>query len=222
MTNQEKNDRFITVKGTGKVVAKPDLTIISFTLVQQTMEYEKTMELATNEIELLRKALISIGYDRKSLKTTDFNVSTEYTSINEGNGRYRQEFKGYRCSHRLILEFDFDMKRLSETLSVISKSGTKPVFGISFSVKDKNAVSEELIRKAVEDAREKAIILSEAAGVSLGAVQTISYRWEELEMYSRTNYSEREVHTLAMRGPIEIEPEDIKVSDTVSVVWSIE
>ncbi|MCL2333993.1 MAG: SIMPL domain-containing protein, partial [Candidatus Methanoplasma sp.] len=66
MTNQEKNDRFITVKGTGKVVAKPDLTIISFTLVQQTTEYEKTMELATNEIELLRKALISIGYDRKS------------------------------------------------------------------------------------------------------------------------------------------------------------
>jgi len=219
MENQSKNDRFITVKGTGKVTAKPDLIVISFTLVQQTMEYEKTMELAKKEIEMLRKALTSIGYGRKALKTTDFNVSTEYDSINEGNGKYRRVFKGYKCSHDLKLEFDFDMKKLSETLSAITKSGTSPVFGISFSVKDKEAVSEVLLRKAIADARGKAGILAESAGVRLGAIQSIDYNWGEINVYSRTRYSESRI--LALDSCMDIEPEDIKVSDTVSVVWSI-
>jgi uncharacterized protein YggE len=220
MMNELKNDRYITVRGSGHVSAKPDLTIINITLVKQMSEYEQTMEQAVNEIELLRKALISIGYERQALKTTDFKISTAYESRKEADGTSRQYFIGYRCTHSLRLEFDFNMKRLGETLKAISTSKASPVFEIAFSVKDKAAVSAELLVCAINNAKEKAGILAEAADIRLGSIQRIDYSWGELRVMSRTRYDT--LLSLNACSSMEIEPEDIDVSDSVTVVWNIE
>jgi len=220
MVIQEQKDRFITVRGSGKVTARPDLTILDISLVEQTMEYEQTMKRASAEIDLLRKALVSIGYDRKDLKTTNFKISSEYESYHEGNGKYRKVFSGYRCTHSLKLEFDFDTKRLGETLKAITTSEASPSFRISFSVKDKKAVSEELLVNAIKNASEKAEILTKAAGVRLGTIQNIDYSWGELRVMSKTRFNDALSFSASLS--MEIEPEDIDVDDSVTVVWSID
>jgi len=222
MANQTEKGRFITVKGIGNVTAKPDLTVISMDLYTQTPEYERTMEQATSEIESIRKALISIGYEQQALKTTNFDISMSYESYKDAKGNYQRDFSGYRCSHALKLEFDFDMKRLGETISAISSCGATPEFHIAFSVKDKNAVSNELLVNAIINAKEKAVILVNAAGVRLGAIQRIDYNWGELRLYSETKFSDMILSEKASAKPMEIEPEDIKVNDSVTVVWAIE
>ena len=45
----------ITVKGMGKVSVAPDLIVISMRLETEDKEYEKTMALAAEKIELLNK-----------------------------------------------------------------------------------------------------------------------------------------------------------------------
>ena len=222
MVNQEQSNRLLTVKGIGRISTKPDLTIITLELSTITPEYEKTMEKATNEIESIRKALISIGYKQQDLKTTDFNISTEYEFYYDAQGNHKQRFQGYECKHSLKLEIDFDMKRLGETLTTISSCGATPTFNISFSVKDKNAVSAELLDNAIINAKEKAAILAKAAGVHLGAIQNINYSWGELQLYSRAEYRVCEKTFSFDAAQMDIEPDDINASDSVTVIWNIE
>ena len=162
--------------------------------------------------------MTTAGHDGKELKTTNFNINTKYESYRENVGQKRR-FAGYICYHGLKLEFDLDMPMLGATLGAIAKCEAKPNFNIKFSIKDPNAVSEQVLENAVENAKNKATVLAKAAGVKLGAIQRIDYSWSENHLYSQTNYQFKDVG--APMG-MDIEPEDINVSDTATVVWSIE
>lgn len=69
--------RTITVKGMGRVTTAPDYVVISMSLEAHEMDYEATMELAAKNIELINLSLEEIGFEKKSVKTTNFNVRTE-------------------------------------------------------------------------------------------------------------------------------------------------
>ncbi|MDR2573825.1 MAG: SIMPL domain-containing protein [Desulfovibrio sp.] len=215
------NGRAITVKGIGSVAAKPDLTVITMNLTTTMPDYAQTMERASKDVEGVRHALISIGYARESLKTANFNIRMEYDFFKDKNGDRKQKFKGYTCTHALKLELDFDMKHLGETLTAISTCGSHPDFKIAFSVKDKAAVSAELLESAITNAKDKAVVLAKAAGIQLGAIQRIDYSWGELRLLSETEFGNGMF--CEVRGAaVDIEPEDIHANDSVTVVWEIE
>ena len=214
------NQRLLIVKGMGNVTAKPDMVIIRMDLTNQQRDYTQTMEAAGKNIESMRQALISLGYKRDTLKTTDFKISTEYENIRHSNGDYTRQFMGYKCTHELKLEIDFDMKRLGEALAAVSSCGANPALRINFSVKDKTTVSAALLESAISNAKDKAAILARSAGVTLGAIQRIDYNWGELRLYSSTR--PHFDNSMEMSCAIDIEPDDIDVDDTVTVVWAIE
>lgn len=216
--------RTITVKGIGRVTTPPDYVIISMSLEAQEMDYEATMELAAQKIEQLNTSFEEIGFEKKSVKTTNFNVRTDYERVKDKNGNYQSVFNGYICSHRLKVEFDFDTKRLAQTLYAISRCLAQPELSIAFTVKDPSAVNSELLRSATVNAKQKAQILCEASGVKLGQLLSIDYNWGELNVISHTDYMLEE-RCMAMPtsslADIDIEPDDIDVSDTATFVWEI-
>lgn len=216
--------RTITVKGMGNVKTAPDYVVVSMSLEAQAMEYEETMEQAAHQIDYLNTSLEAVGFEKKSVKTTNFNVRTAYESVKDKNGNYKSVFNGYVCSHRLKVEFDFDTKRLAQTLSAISKSLAKPELSIAFTVKDPSAVNKELLKSATINAREKAKVLCEASDVELGDLLTIDYNWGELNIVSRTDYMlEERAMAMPMKAmaDMDIQPDDIDVSDTATFVWEI-
>ena len=216
--------RTITVKGMGNVKTAPDYVVVSMNLETQAMEYEETMERAAQQIDYLNTSLEAVGFEKKSVKTTNFNVRTDYESVKDKNGNYKSVFNGYVCSHRLKVEFDFDTKRLAQTLSAISQSLAKPELSIAFTVKDPSAVNKELLKSATINAREKAKVLCEASDVELGDLLTLDYNWGELNIISRTDYMlEERVMAMPMRAmaDMDIQPDDIDVSDTATFVWEI-
>lgn len=216
--------RTITVKGMGRVTTAPDYVVISMRLEAHEQEYEATMELVAKKIEQLNISLEEIGFEKKSVKTTNFNVRTDYERVKDRNGNYKSVFNGYICSHRLKVEFDFDTKRLAQTLYAISRCLAQPELSISFTVKDPSAVNKELLKSATINAKEKAQILCEASGVELGQLLTIDYNWGELNIVSHTDYMlEEKCMAMPVGGlaDMDIEPDDIDVSDTATFVWEI-
>ncbi len=214
-------ERTINVKGTGRVVVPPDLIVIDITLSARHINYARTMAIAAEQIENLRNALTGIGFEKTDLKTANFDVSTNYEGEHDANGNYRRKFVGYVCSHGLSIEFDLDTERLSTVLNTISQCLAEPEFSIRFTVKDKDAVSEKLLASAVKNAREKAEILAASAGVKLGDILSINYNWLELDVFSPTRYTSPEAVMGANFKSVDIEPADVNVSDTVSLVWAI-
>ncbi len=216
--------RTITVKGTGRVQVRPDYVVLTMNLKASGKEYEKVMEMAEKQLEELKKSIEEAGYDKKDTKTTDFNVRTEYDSVMNDNGSYRREFKGFVCSHQLKLSFDFDMYSLMKALGAVSNCMAHPEFNIAFTVKDLNKVNEELLKAASENARKKAEVLCAASNVKLGNLLSIDYNWGELNIYSRTRYEMDNcivsAKTMSSRS-MDIEPDDIDVSDSAAFVWEI-
>lgn len=215
--------RLITVKGMGNVRVKPDVVVLSMELVSHRFEYEDTMELATATVSQLTTAIVGAGFKQEDVKTTNFNVRTSYESYRDADGNYKSKFDGYVCEQGLKLEFSFDMALLAAVLNAVAESGMEPRLEIEFSVKDQNAVSEELLMSATQNARAKAEILAKASAVSLGDLLSIDYNWGEIHLYSPTRYNmhERQLLSEASYAP-DIIPEDIEVSDTVTFVWEIQ
>lgn len=214
--------RTITVKGIGAVSVRPDLIVLRLSMETAEYEYDAAMKAAAEKIDFLNKALEAAGFEKKSAKTADFRVRADYDRRNDGKGNYTSVFMGYKCRHELKIEFDFDTKRLGKALSEISKCIAKPEISIDFTVKDSSAVSGELLKAAVKNAREKAEILCAASGAKLGELLSIDYNWGELHLYSATDYDvEGKCMMLGAADDMDIEPEEIKARDTATFAWEI-
>ena len=214
--------RTITVKGIGAVSVKPDLIVLRLSMETAEYEYDAAMKAAAEKIDFLNKALEAAGFEKKSAKTADFRVRADYDRLNDGKGNYTSVFMGYKCRHELKIEFDFDTKRLAKALSEISKCIAKPEISIDFTIKDSSAVSGELLKAAVKNAREKAEILCAASGAKLGELLSIDYNWGELHLYSATDYDvEGKCMMSGAADDMDIEPEEIKARDTATFAWEI-
>ena len=214
--------RTITGQGIGAVSVKPDRIVLRLSMETAEYEYDAAMKAAAEKIDFLNKALEAAGFEKKSAKTADFRVRADYDSLNDGKGNYTSVFMGYKCRHELKIEFDFDTKRLAKALSEISKCIAKPEISIDFTVKDSSAVSGELLKAAVKNAREKAEILCAASGAKLGELLSIDYNWGELHLYSATDYDvEGKCMMLGAADDMDIEPEEIKARDTATFAWEI-
>ena len=107
-------------------------------------------------------------------------------------------------------------------LNAIAETKAEPELSIRFTVRDGSAVKSALLEAAAENAREKAQILCRASGVELGRLLTVNYDWSEIDLISPTGYAiERASLKRSAAVPDCIEPEDIKVRDTVAFVWEI-
>ena len=216
-------DRMLTVKGIGKVSAAPDLLVIDIDLDIVSAEYGKAVELATRTLSELQSSLTHLGLPPDGLKTVSYSVNTKYESIRD----YRSEkmirqFVGYECAHRLRLDFDLDMQMLAQVIDVIVACKANPRFSIRFSVKNPDALSDQLLENAISDATHKATILAKAANVTLGAIVRIDYNWGEIEVYSNTRLMMADsMMADSMIAPMSITPDDIDVNDTVAVVWAL-
>ena len=211
----------ITVKGTGRASAQPDLTTLSMRISTEDPVYENSLAKANRELEHLRDALVSEGFDAADLKTADFGIQPVYDSIKDRYDSYKQVFRCFRVDHALTLEFDFDSKRLGRILAAIAASSAVPEFNIGFTVKDKDALAAQMLQNAVANARMKAEIIVNAASLQLGDIISIDYSWDDVHVHSPTRFSLMAEKMAYASAEIDIQPDEIMVSDTVTIVWQI-
>ena len=214
--------RTITVKGTGTASASPDLTVVTMTLKTVDKEYDASLSKSAEMLEGLQNALKNIGFEKSDLKTSSFNVYTERESVCDERGNYRSVFAGYACVNSLRLEFGFDTSLLSKVLSAISGCIADPELNISFTVKDKNALYEELLKNASFDAAKKASVLASASGVKLGKLLSINYDFSSVSFASPTSYAcDNECMGKSRAVYVDIAPEDVTAKESITFVWEM-
>ncbi len=218
--------RTIRVTGKGQIKVKPDMTRITMSLEGTYPEYGEALRHSSLDTEQLKDVLGAFGFARSDLKTLNFNVETEYESYQD-KGTYKQRFLGYKFRHMMKVEFLSDNDRLGRVLYALANCPVKPEFRLSYTVSDPEAAKNELLGKAVTDAKEKASVLTQAAGVTLKDIQSIDYSWCEIDFeYRPMNRMLMADECLAAPTEsasydMDIEPDDIEVSDTVTVLWEI-
>ena len=219
-------ERTIRVTGKGKISVKPDTIRLRISMEDTFREYDDALRHSTDSAELLKGMFEGLGYDRKALKTVLFNINTEYESYQDRDKSWKRRFKGYKYTHRMKLEFPADNKRLGKILYALAHCPVSPEFSIEYTVADPEAAKNELLGKAVKDSMQKASVLAEASGVKLDKILTIDYSWGEIDFVSRP-LQEMSLRCCAEDAcspasyDMDIEPDDIDITDTVTVVWNI-
>lgn len=220
-------DRTIRVTGKARISVKPDVVRLIITQTDIREAYEDAVKESADAKKVLTDALKTIGFDKKDLKTTFFNIDAEYEGYQAKDKSWKQRLMGYRFRHSMKLEFPVAGDKLGSVLFVISQCAGEPEISIEYTVSDPEGPKNELLAKAVKDSQKKAEVLSKAAGVSLGEIKTIDYSWAELNIISSPmreaklakscNDSVMECRSI----DLDIEADDINVTDTVTVVWEI-
>ncbi|MBQ7944058.1 MAG: SIMPL domain-containing protein [Lachnospiraceae bacterium] len=220
-------ERTIRVTGKGKISVKPDMIRLLLNLEEVFEEYEQTLQQSAKQVELLKDCFETLGFERTALKTLSFNIDTENESYKDKQGIWRSKFVGYKFRHAMKIEFEADNKLLGKVLYALAHCAVRPEFRIQYTVRDVEAAKNQLLGKAVADSKEKAKVLSEAAGVELKDIILIDYSWGEIELVSQPmdrcmTLQESCCDMGAGAYEIDIEADDIDMSDTVTVVWGIE
>ena len=217
--------RTIRVTGKGQLKVHPDMTRITIELEGTCPEYGEALRRSSEDTEQMKDLLLPFGFERTDLKTLSFNVETRYESYKEKDV-WKQRFIGYQYRHVMKVEFDSDNLRLGKILYALAHCSLHPEFRLSYSVKDPEASKNELLARAVQDAAIKAGVLSTAAGLKLGEIQNMDYSWGQVNFEVAVM---KEHMLMADAGPdcddgslnMDIEPDDIEVQDTVTVIWEI-
>lgn len=214
-------DKTIRIEGIGRASAKPDLIRVTLNVSVLDRDYGKAMDEADERLAELRVLAASAGLEKDALKTCDFSVASEYKSVRNDSGEYRQEFVGYRCRHALKAEFGFDTALLGKVLSAFAGSKAKPELGVEFALRDERAFAGEALASAVADAKFRANAIAAAAGLMLGEIVSIENRGNGGGFRSNTNVN-FEARAVALSAKCaSFEPENIDATDTVAVTFSV-
>ena len=222
--------RTLRVTGKGKLSLTPDTVQLLMHLNDTDPDYGKVVKDSTEHAQSLKEALMTLDFEASDLKTTSFQVNAEYESYRDENDNWKERFVGYRAMHTLKLSFPRDKDRLGKVLFLVAGHASKPEFHLEYTVADPEKAKNELLANAVADSRIKADVLAKAADVTLGEILSIDYSWGEIDLVTRpvmlreTNGIQALAKSAAMEDSLnlDIEPDDIKVEDTVTVIWELE
>lgn len=223
-----KNKRTIRVTGKGKLTVIPDRTILLMALSGVEKMYKSALDQSKETSRIIKEVFLKLGFQNSDIKTHTFEIETKHEREYDEKNCWKTTFAGYEYTHIMCVEFDKNNELLGKIIYELSQSSVTPELSLQYTVKDIEKKKSELLSKAVFDSRKKAEILAEAARVKLGSIEHIDYSWGEMKLVS--SVVENFIDCMKLSDDVyeedyfdmDIEPEDINVSDTVTIVWEIE
>ena len=156
----------ISVTGAGSVETEPDTATTTFGVVTQGANAQDAMASNSAAMAKVIEALKRAGVASKDLQTQYVSLDPRYD--NEG-----RTIVGYNATNNVSAI----VRRLSDVGAVIDAAiaaGANNVSGPSLSRDDHDKLYRDALEKAVADAKAKAEVMAREAGVSVGAVQSLT------------------------------------------------
>ncbi|HET7085908.1 MAG TPA: SIMPL domain-containing protein [Rhizomicrobium sp.] len=197
----------ISMTGHGEVRGTPDTAQITAGVTTNAPTAAQALSANSAQMRAVFTALGKLGVPEKNIQTTNFFVSPQYA-----NGDSRR-LTGYQVSNDVSVRLE-DVAKLGGTLDALVAAGANQMNGISFSIRAPSALLEKARAQAVADARARAETYAKAAGVSLGAILSISESGGE---------PPRPMFRMAAMAaaPTPVAAGEQSVTADVSVVWEI-
>lgn len=161
--------RVLTVTGTGEVARAPDMAVIRVGVVEQDKSAEVALSRASEAMTRMQAQLAGQGIEPRDIQTTQLSLNPVYEN---SSGTRTRRVVGFEAMNSVLVRVR-DLPSTGAVLGALVGDGANRIDGISFTLQDGEEAMDEARRRAVADARRKAELLAEAAGVGLGEVRDI-------------------------------------------------
>lgn len=163
---QTNKTNLFTASGTGKATAVPNTAQLSLGVTKTAKTISDAQNQANTVINKLTTDLKSLGILETDIKTTNYNV---YPNYDYTNGK--QITNGYTVSQNLEVKVK-QIDKANSAIDIATVDGTNMVGGLSFILDDQTQkdLENKARKEAVQNAKDKAQSLANAAGIKLGRI----------------------------------------------------
>ena len=212
-------DTRIAVNGTGEVRVSADTAVISLGVNARDKDVRKAQQNVNETIAAIRAALIDAGVKEENINTDFINIYAIYEYTED-----QEQISAYNANSTLAIKVT-EMESVGSIIDVCFAAGANTLNGISFSASDTTEAESDAMKKAFADAKAKAEVLAEAAGLKIKGIEEISeggvYSYENTvgNMYNRDFGMEE---AKADIGSTVVQSAKLIVSASVSITFEAE
>jgi uncharacterized protein YggE len=164
-----ESPRTIAVSGSGRAFLTPDIAYINIGVHTESKDAAQAVDENSTQSAAVIAALKEAGVADKDIQTTNFSI---YPQQQFDQGQPTGEIT-YVVDNSVYVTVR-NLDGIGDLLDTAVAAGANSINGISFDVQDRTAALSDAREAAVSDAAAQAQELSQAAGVELGAIQSIS------------------------------------------------
>jgi hypothetical protein len=168
----ETPDAVISVTGEGSVERAPDIATIQIGVTTVGETAAEALAANSAAMEAVMARLTATGIQPRDLQTSGLSVNPNWTGYDSSVSGGPQ-ISGYTAFNMLTVRVRA-IDTLGGVLDASVSDGANTLNGLTFGLADPKPAFDEARKAAVADARAKAQLLAEAAGVKLGAIVSIS------------------------------------------------
>jgi uncharacterized protein YggE len=206
--------RTLNVNGVGQIYLTPDIAYIYIGVHTEARTASEAVDSNKTQTNAVVDAIKNAKVADKDIRTTNFSIypSQQYSPDGQLTGTI------YMVDNTVYVTVR-NLDNLGSLLDDVISAGANSINSIQFDLADKTQAVKDARAKAVEDAKTQAQELADAAGVSLGSIQNISF-------FDNSPYPMAEGKgggggVMAANVSVPIQPGQLTISVTVSMVYEI-
>jgi len=171
--NQKMNtmatNNTVSFSGEGKVLAKPDVAVIDFSIVTEALTSKVAQDSNSAKSKKVIDFLKSQKIAEKDIKTSSYNIYPQYSYLQNR----KPEITGYQVSETIEVKIR-NLDQVSDVLSGVVTAGANQVNSTQFTIDNPEKLKAQARDAAIADAKTKAKDLESKLGISLGHIVNFS------------------------------------------------
>ncbi|MCL2847232.1 MAG: SIMPL domain-containing protein [Firmicutes bacterium] len=161
-----KKSQILVVTGTASTTVQPDFAIVNFSVETSNKNLENAQNENATTMQNIKSALSLHNLSEKNLTTNWFNIYPEHDYYNG------EKSTGHRVSYQFSLKVkEFD--NVGKIIDILITNGANMISGAQFGIEYSSTAYIETLTKAVENAKQKANILSNITNIDDLKIVTI-------------------------------------------------
>lgn len=162
-------DHLVTVTGEATVSVAPDTSIIRIGVTSQGKTARAASDANARDMTVVLAAIKESGVADRDIQTTSLSVQPQYDPNKTGAAR----LIGFQVNNQATVKIR-DIGQLPSILDRAISAGANEMSGIEFVVSEQSKLLDKARTEAIADARRKAELYANAAGMKVGRVMSIS------------------------------------------------
>ncbi|MDX2236514.1 MAG: SIMPL domain-containing protein [Hyphomonadaceae bacterium] len=159
----------LTITAEGRVTSRPDLAIVSLGVVTEGATAAAALQSNARAMTQAVAALRRAGVAERDIQTTQVSVNPQY-AYQEGA---QPRLTGYQANNAVSAKIR-NLDALGRTLDAAVAAGGNQVQGVTFTLANPDPVLDQARQAAVRNARARAALYAEAAGLTVDRIVAIS------------------------------------------------
>jgi len=214
----QDNPPTLSASGEGVENAAPDMAVVTLGVLSQAPTAREALDGNNADMDKVIQAVRGQAIADKDISTTGFSINPVYSRPPQpraGEEPAEPKIVAYQVSNQIRIVVR-DIDKTGAVVDSAVTAGANQAGSINFDIDDRQSLADKAIAAAIADARRKAELMAEAAGVRLVRVLNVSAN----EGGGRPMFR-LEARDAAAAPPVPVMGGELSVSANAQISWEI-